>query len=283
MAEHQNWGVEALWQDLDQLLPGMSIEVLARCESTNSALVERVRGDKGQRFEPSPYGRRAHDLQPCLLVAEHQTQGRGRMGRSWHASPGASLTFSLSMPMVLSDWSGLSLAVGETLAEALEPSGADAPRLQLKWPNDLWLDERKLGGILIETVPAGEQRMVIVGIGLNISSPPGGSADVPFQTGYASLDELQPGISAPEALARIARPLVEALIAFGRHGFATHAARYARRDLLAGRPVTAGALEGVARGVNSQGELLLETAAGLQTVVGGEVSVRLAAPPGGGR
>lgn len=283
MSELVQWGVEALWQELEPLLPGLSIEVLARVDSTNSALLERVRSEGRHTGEPSPYGRRAHDQHACLLVAEHQTHGRGRMGRSWHSSAGASLTFSLALPMALADWSGLSLVAGAAIADALDPPGAQAPRLQLKWPNDIWLEGRKLGGILIETVPAGAQRMVIVGVGLNIgASQP--SSDAGLQTGYAGLDELSPGTSAPAVLARVAPPLVAALLAFPQQGFAAWQAAYARRDLLAGRQITAGATEGIARGTNAQGELLLETPQGLQTISGGEVSVRLSsgAPAGAG-
>lgn len=279
---HLQWHVEALWQQLTPLLPGISIEVLARCESTNTVLLERVRSGaaSGEPVMPQPYGRRAHDMQPCLLVAEHQSQGRGRMGRAWVSSAGSSLTFSLGMAVDMADWSGLSLAVGCAIADALEPApAAGAPRLQLKWPNDLWLDGRKLGGILIETVPAGRQRMVVVGVGLNISELGAALENqaAQFSTGFAALNELIPGITAPAALARIAPALAHALTAFARGGFATWEQRFAERDLTLGQPVTAGNLEGIARGVNAQGELLVETAAGLQPVTGGEVSVRLAA------
>lgn len=278
---HQHWGVEALWQDLEPVLPGLSIEVLARVDSTNTALLERVRSDArhpGERGgEHGTYGRRAHDMNPCLLVAEHQTHGRGRMGRSWHAQPGASLTFSLAVPMDLADWSGLSLAVGCAIAEGLEPQPATPPRLQLKWPNDIWLDGRKLGGILIETVPAGSQRMAIIGIGLNVTrqdlTPQ--ALEGQFSTGFASLDEFEPGLDAPAVLARVARPLVLALKRFAETGFAPWQAAYARRDLLRGHEVVAGNLEGLAQGVSAQGELLVRTADGLQPVSGGEVSVRL--------
>ncbi len=279
MAEHQQWGVEALWQDLEPLLPGMSLEVLARTESTNSALLERVRSDSKQHaFEPSPYGRRAHDMQPCLLVAEHQTHGRGRMGRSWHSAPGSSLTFSLALPLSLTDWSGLSLAVGCAIADALEPPGTAAPRLQLKWPNDIWLDGRKLGGVLIETVSAGGQRIVVVGVGLNVGLPTQASelTAAQFMTGFASLGELQAGATPPAVLAQVARPLIQALQGFANGGFAPWQAAYARRDLLRGRQVTAGSMEGQSQGISAQGELLLQTASGLQSISGGEVSVRLA-------
>ncbi|WP_067069154.1 biotin--[acetyl-CoA-carboxylase] ligase [Roseateles chitosanitabidus] len=287
MQEHQNWGAEALWQDLEPLLPGLSIEVLARVESTNATLVERVRRDgaaaagasgapagREPRDGQRPYGRRQHDLHPCLLIAEHQTHGRGRQGRSWHSTAGASLTFSLSLPMNVPDWSGLSLVVGAAIAEALDPEGK---RLKLKWPNDLWLDERKLGGILIETVPAGASRMAVVGVGVNVSDR-AKVADSQLNTGFACLQELLPEVTPPQALARLAPALIRALADFPREGFGAWRERFSARDLLAGQPVTAGPLEGVAAGVNERGELQIDTPAGRQTVSGGEVSVRLAVP-----
>ena len=296
------WGAEALWQQLEPLLPGLSVEVVRRAASTNSALLERARAvhdapsDSGdvrvrRSVESGAFGRRAIDLQPCLLVAEHQSGGRGRQGRLWQSAPGASLTFSLGLPLALSDWSGLSLAVGVALCEALDPAAPEAPgpHLGLKWPNDLWLmrtpaddardarEGRKLGGILIETVAAGSQRLVVVGIGLNV---------LPFDadgvnTGFASLRELDPAASAPQALARLALPLVRALKEFERDGFAAFAGRYAARDLLYGLPVRttlAEVPEGIARGVSAQGALLVQSAAGIASVSSGEVSVRLAPP-----
>ncbi|MDM4766894.1 biotin--[acetyl-CoA-carboxylase] ligase [Pelomonas sp. SE-A7] len=273
---HLNWGAEALWQELEPLLPGLSIEVLARCGSTNTELLERLRhsqeeqGNRGQ-------ARRSHDLQPCLLVAEHQTQGRGRMGRNWVASPGASLTFSVAIPMALEASAGLSLAVGTVLADALESPREGALHLGLKWPNDLWLDGRKLGGILIETVPAGASRMVIVGVGLNVLAEGKPAEGHGFATGYASLDELYPGVDAPRALALVARPLIALLAGYATQGLVPWLAAYQRRDLLRGQLITAGTLEGLGAGVNAQGELLLQTGSGAPTVVsGGEVTVRFA-------
>ncbi|MDP2006618.1 MAG: biotin--[acetyl-CoA-carboxylase] ligase [Rubrivivax sp.] len=302
---HLNWGAEALWLQLQPLLPGLSVEVLARAESTNTVLLERARLLGGARDAPisrpgeldtaavggpTPLGRRGADVQPCLLVAEQQTRGRGRLGRDWVSSVGASLTFSLALPLAPADWSGLSLAVGLALAEALEPlppsslvdtAAAPAPRLQLKWPNDLWLADvpaspgrgRKLGGILIETVSVGHRRMCVVGVGLNVLP----QAVPDFPQGYASLQELQPGLSAPEVLARVAEPLVRALLDFERHGFAPLVAAYARRDLLRGQAVTttlAEAPAGVADGVDERGALRV-LSGGVHLVVSGEVSVRL--------
>ena len=102
---------------------------------------------------------RAGQLDPILLVAERQTAGRGRLGRTWVSAassgqePIASLTFSLGIALEPQDWSGLSLAVGLSLAQSLHPA------LQLKWPNDVWWKDRKLAGILIETASVGEHAL----------------------------------------------------------------------------------------------------------------------------
>lgn len=297
---HLQWGSEQLWQQLEPLLPGLSVEVVARCDSTNTQLLERARRSGGRRDTPitgpgefdrlapppaagepaMPYGRRADDTQPTLLVAEHQARGRGRMGRLWQSQPGASLTFSLGLPMRPSDWSGLSLAVGVALAEALDEAGNASTRIGLKWPNDLWLVEgpgkgRKLGGVLIETVAVGQRRMVVIGVGLNVRPQP--TRDL--SSGYASLNEIWPDASAPGALHRVAGPLVQALRDFEQGGFAPFVERYARRDLLAGQKVVTTAAElpeGVANGVAPDGSLRLQTAAGEQLLSSGEVSVRLA-------
>jgi len=290
-----HWGAEALWEQLAPLLPGLSVEVVHRTTSTNTTLLERARATPDTRaegadvqvrrsVESGAFGRRAVDLQPCLLVAEHQSAGRGRQGRPWQSAQGASLTFSLGLPLAAADWSGLSLAVGVALCEALAPVDLAGPQIGLKWPNDLWLMDgpvdsaangRKLGGILIETVSAGAQRLVIIGIGLNV---------LPFdapeaRTGFASLHELDAGATAPAVLARIALPLVQALQQFEREGFAAFAERFAARDLLRGRTVRTTlpeVPEGIARGVSKQGALLVQSAAGIASVASGEVSVRLA-------
>ncbi len=299
---HLHWGAEALWQRLEPLLPGLSVEVVVQADSTNTRLLERARRASGQRDAritrpgdldplhaepPTPLGRRAHDVQPCLLVAEHQTDGRGRLGRTWHASAGASLSFSLALTLSPRDWSGLSLAVGLALADALEPGTPAPPRIGLKWPNDLWLLDapgsgshrgRKFGGILIETINVGDQRMCVVGVGLNVAPQP----DEGPSAGSACLQELVPGITAPAALARVAEPLVKGLLTFQDQGFAPLLPRFAQRDVLAGHAVDTtapGVPGGVAEGVNDQGGLRVRADGVLHTLLSGEVSVRL--QPGG--
>lgn len=296
-----HWGAEALWESLLPILPGISVEVLARVESTNTRLIERARAVSGDPDSAvtrpgeldavasparTPHGRRSGDVQPCLLVAEQQTRGRGRLGRGWVSHVGASLTFSMSLPLAPVQWGGLSLAVGLALADALDPLADGAPaRIGLKWPNDLWLLDatrqpaagRKLGGILIETISVGAQRMCVVGIGLNVAPQP--TAHEGLSHGYACLQEIDPICSAPRALQRVALPLVRALQRFEAEGFAPLAAAYGRRDLLCGHAVQisgAEPLQGTAVGVDEQGALLLQRGDVVDRVVSGEVSVRLA-------
>lgn len=312
---HLHWGAEALWRQLDPLLPGMSVEVVAQADSTNTRLLDRARLHGGQRDAPvsrpgdleggqagagrgTPLGRRTADVQPCLLVAEHQTRGRGRLGRDWISSPGASLTFSLSLVLHPADWSGLSLAVGLALAETLDPLPAGGePRVVLKWPNDLWLRDpgqgagrgRKLGGVLIETVSVGQHRMCVVGVGLNVlpqalGDSSGQAAPAPLTHGYASLSEIHPALDAPAALACIAAPLVQALLRFQADGFAPLAPAYARRDVLLGQRISTTqpeVPEGIADGVDERGALRLRCGA-LHQLVSGEVSVRLQPAPEAG-
>ena len=245
-----HWGAEAIWEQIWPLLPGFTVEVLPEIDSSNSELMRRAR--QGQ-------------TDPTLLVAESQTAGRGRMGRVWQSQPGDSLTFSLGLPFAPHDWSGLSLAVGLSLAESLHPD------IQLKWPNDLWWRERKLGGILIEAASMGERSQVVIGVGINIRPR---TADG-LNTAPAALTEAWPEASAPAALARLVLPLVQMLQRFEREGFAPLQKRFETRDVLRGREVTTNdGLQGLCLGVSASGALRLANAQGERDIQSSEVSVR---------
>jgi BirA family biotin operon repressor/biotin-[acetyl-CoA-carboxylase] ligase len=275
------WPSEAIWEAVVAELPDFTVEVLPSIDSSNSELMRRARAGR---------------TEPVLLVAETQTAGRGRLGRDWHsgtpadvmssagppqaakapsggsaahkvASVGAlpSLTFSLGLPLHMRDWSGLSLAVGVSVAGSLHPD------VQLKWPNDLWWQDRKLGGILIETASLGEVRYAVIGVGLNIAPREAAGLSTP----PAWLGELLPGVDGPQALLRLAPPLVQAVRRFEARGFAPFQAAFLARDALAGRGVTlSDGTAGVAQGVNDRGALLVHTAAGVQEVGSADVSVR---------
>lgn len=261
--------VEAL-----SLARGVAVERVAATGSTNDDLLARIRDAAASK---------ALAFAPCLLVAERQHAGRGRHGRAWHGSAGRSLALSLAWPSTRADLSGLSLAVGTAIADALDPPGP-APRIGLKWPNDLWLLDRALGdphmagrklaGILIETAPLGNSRVAVIGVGINV----GAQAVADAASGVASIDEIEPEATAETTLARVAPALVDALHAFDAHGFAAFASRFAARDLLRGRAVAAvdGALAGVAAGMSPEGALLVDTGNGIVAVTSGEWRVRLA-------
>jgi len=250
------WPAEAIWEAVAPGLPGFTVEVLPEIDSSNSELMRRARNGQAE---------------PVLLVAERQTAGRGRLGRAWQSAAGDSLTFSLGLRLAPADWSGLSLAVGTSVAESLHPA------IRLKWPNDLWLQDRKLGGILIETASFGEGaggRYAVIGIGINIAPRPATGLSTP----PAALRELLPEVDAPAALLRLAAPLVRDLQGFEQVGFRAFQPRFEARDALRDRPVTlSDGTAGTAHGVSEAGSLLVHTAAGLQAVSSSEVSVRPAA------
>ncbi|MBA4266361.1 MAG: biotin--[acetyl-CoA-carboxylase] ligase, partial [Comamonadaceae bacterium] len=260
---------EAIWEAVVPSTPGFTVEVLRSIDSTNSELMRRSRDGL---------------MEPMLLVAEEQTAGRGRLGRNWHSRAGQSLTFSLALPMAPQNWSGLSLAVGVSMANSLHPE------VRLKWPNDLWLHERKLGGILVETASSGgmpavsapQPRLVVVGVGINIARPlsssvtppPGGPSGTPAME-PAGLAEVLVGMDAGEVLERVIPPLVNDLQAFAVSGFAAFGERFAQRDALHNRTVRlSDGTEGTACGVDSDGALMVLTADGMQHVNSAEVSVR---------
>lgn len=269
-------------------MPNLSVEVLPEIGSTNTELMAR-----GRRGETSP----------TLLAVCRQTAGRGRQGRQWQASLGDSLTFSLGLPLALEEIPGggsaLSLAVGLAVAQAIEtglralPSQVNTPPIGLKWPNDLWLKSRKLGGILIEASPAPGlaegQRWVVIGIGLNVRpgpSPMAGSAAL-LPASVPSDDDL-PRITPGTLWTWIAPALVGDVLAYARQGFSPLQAAYSQRDVLAGQTVglwatpgqgpqdgAAPSDTGLAQGVSETGALLVHTDKGLRSWTTGEVSVRL--------
>lgn len=245
------WPAEAIWEAVAPALPGFTVEVLPELDSTNTELMRRARAGR---------------LEPVLLVAEAQTAGRGRLGRSWHSgAPGDVLTFSLGLPLRMADWSGLSLAVGVGVAQSLHPE------LQLKWPNDVWWQDRKLAGILIETTQVGEERYAVIGVGINIAPREAAGLTTP----PAWLQELAPEIDAPSALLPVAPALVQAVQRFEAQGWTPFLPAWTARDALAGRDVQlSDGSQGKARGVDAQGALLVHTSSGLKKISSAEVSVR---------
>jgi BirA family biotin operon repressor/biotin-[acetyl-CoA-carboxylase] ligase len=239
----------------------IAVEVVAETGSTNADLLARA----------------PHLNAPLLLIAENQTAGRGRAGRSWLSAPGSSLTFSLAwrFERAPQHLAGLPLAVGVALAETLGRLGV---RVQLKWPNDVLKDGDKLAGILIEAQGApGGATWAVIGVGLNLAMP----EQLEQQIGRAAA--AVPWLAQMERnalMAALLDGLAAVLDEFAATGFAPFAARWNLLHAWQGALVTIvdrGTVlqEGVAAGVDDGGRLLLDGALGRSAVVAGDVSLRI--------
>ena len=236
-------------------------QVLAECDSSNAWLARRA------NYLPDG----------ALLVALRQTAGRGRMGRSWFSAENDSLTFSFFWrPPPATQLSGLSLAVGVALVDALESLGAR--ELVLKWPNDVLWQDKKIAGILVEAPAVGK---VIIGIGINLRSPKAASSNFPEEIKEKSiaLDNLiSPASYPPEkVLAVILANLRLALKNFTQLGLVVEnwQKKCTHLDQRVSIIQQDGSLQnGICRGINSNGALLLETAQGIQHILSGDVSLR---------
>lgn len=235
-------------------------DLLDVCNSTNAVLLARAE-------EGAPSG--------AVVIARHQTAGRGRHGRDWISAPGDSLVFSLLWRFApRTSPTGLSLAVGLAVANALAKVGAgNTAPVQLKWPNDLLVGGRKLGGILVELVP-GAPHAAVIGIGLNLRLP--ATLPAELQERSAALH----GIADPNPLlAAILIELLAVLEIFATHGFAALRAGWTTRHAYENTPVRllsdfAPPRDGLCRGVDDSGALLLETDDGIERILSGEVSLR---------
>ncbi len=217
-----------------------------------------------------------------VVVAERQTRGRGRFGRRWVSGAGGDLAFSVVLRPGPDGLRAVNMAATMAVQEtAAEVAGRPAA---IKWPNDVVMSSRKLSGILVETLAsrAGGLDFAIVGIGLNVNLRPAAHPEI---GGIATSLAAQAGwaLDRTDVLARVLRRM-DALYARVRAG-EDLVATWAPRIETVGREVTVRwrdrSVSGRALGVDGEGNLLVETAAGLETVVAGEVT--LAACPAGGR
>ncbi|HEY6896668.1 MAG TPA: biotin--[acetyl-CoA-carboxylase] ligase [Rhodocyclaceae bacterium] len=236
------------------------VDAVAECESTNTLLLDRA--ETG-----APSG--------LVILADSQSAGRGRRGRSWYGAPGDSLTFSLlwRFPPASTAPAALSLAVGVGLARALRHLGcAD---LRLKWPNDLLIGTRKLGGVLVE-LQSGNVRGAVIGIGLNLRRP----ADMPAEVVAlaTSLHEAGVNPSREVVLATCLADLAAVFDTYAESGFAAlreeWMAAHAHQGQLVNISGSGAELSGRCMGVDADGALLLQTAGGLERVLAGDVSLR---------
>ena len=259
--------LETLGADLD-------VEVLETAPSTNAAAAERARAGAAEGL---------------VVVAEHQTAGRGRLDRSWESPARSALTFSLVLRPTLpaADWPWLPLLTGHTIAKALRAAGyADAV---VKWPNDVLLGADKVAGILVERIETPSGPAAVVGVGLNVTLT---REELPVPTATSLLLARGAAADRTALLVDVLRSLREAYDVWqagGPDATAHLRSSYAAACDTVGREVrvdlpTGDVLTGRATGIDAAGRLLVQGPAG-ETVVGaGDVvhvrSVGSGAAPG---
>lgn len=236
--------------------------------------------------------RRRAPEQPRVLAAWEQSAGRGRHGRSWQAAPGSAVLLSVAVP-----WpdarveSAVTLACGVAVVEVLRAQGVEAG---LKWPNDVLLQGRKLAGLLTEmALDSMQRRTLVVGLGLNLRLSQHVSSEIAIAAALSEVLNLDADSNAAwcEWNVRLAAALLRAIDAVQREGFAPFVPRFEALFLWRDQPVmvldphqtdAAPSLSGIARGIDAQGRLLIDTADARVAVSSGEISLRrvtVQAPP----
>lgn len=243
---------------------GISPVVLTRVDSTNLWMREHISTAKLDYI--------------AAAVSDFQFAGQGRRGRQWLSFPGRQITTSIGFvsPLGPISWAGVAIVVGLSLATTLRHYGWP---IQLKWPNDLWLNGAKLGGILVEmdVMAEGPSRLII---GFGVNEQVCASEKIAVGRELAALQDLNIGYERHALAAALMAGVIHALKGFEQSGFEPWLARWQELDALANKSVVfdlnGHQHEGVARGINTQGALLIDTAEGLIACHSGEVSVGIA-------
>ena len=251
---------------INQLRPAGSADILVQhiTDSTNSQLMQKVQD--GLVTEPG-----------YTIVAEAQTAGRGRRGRNWYSPFAASLYFSMywRLEQGIQAAMGLSLVVSIAIARLLKQQyQVDA---KVKWPNDVYVDDRKLCGILVEL--AGQAHAgcdVIIGIGINVRLPQQALNNIDQQYTDLALaaDKV---VDRNQLVALLQQQLMTLLTEFTQRGFAGFAEEFDLYNQYRNKTVKLIGKEeitGICIGVDKQGALLVKTGPGVQTYFGGEFSLR---------
>ena len=241
-------------------------ELLFEVDSTNTRLLAAA---------PPPLG------QADVCLSELQRAGRGRRGRRWITPFGAGV--AMSVAWTFSDAArslpGLSLGVGVAVARAMTRTGALGVRL--KWPNDIWYQDHKIGGVLIELrAEAGGPAHVVIGVGVNVALPAAARREI--EAGGVRVSAVADACAAAPSRNEVAGAILDELLSmlgqFEREGFAAFWGAWTSLDALGGRParVLIGdtVISGTARGVDQEGALLLDTGDRVQRFVSGEAGLR---------
>ncbi|CAI2022852.1 Bifunctional protein BirA [Serratia quinivorans] len=239
------------------------VTVLPVVDSTNQYLLDRIT-----------------ELQSGdACIAEYQQAGRGRRGRQWISPFGANLYLSMFWRLDQGPAAamGLSLVIGIVMAEVLKDLGAQDVRV--KWPNDLYLNDRKLAGILVElTGKTGDAAQLVIGAGINLAMRETNANTI--NQGWINLQEAGINIDRNELAATLLNELRQSLPQFETDGLAPFIARWRALDNFIDRPVKLLIGEqqifGIARGIDQQGALLLDQDGVIKPFIGGEISLRSA-------
>ena len=214
----------------------------------------------------------------AVILAEHQTGGRGRRGRQWHSPFARNIYLSMGWKFEnsLSELGCLSLVTALATARALSRAGLEGHRV--KWPNDLLLDGRKLCGCLVEVQGDSQGPChAVLGVGINVHMPATASTagiDQPWTDVHSQL----PACSRNTLAALLLEELLAGLDLFARQGFAPFTGPWEEMDGLRGQTIEVYSgdkvLKGTAIGINESGALLLDTGKETLTLYSGEVSLR---------
>ena len=241
---------------------GLRIEVEREIDSTNAALKRRALSE---------------DIHGVALFAETQTAGRGRLGRVWVSPPKSNIYLSLGWRTGLEplELAGLSLAAGCAIGEGLERNFG--LKMQLKWPNDLYLGGKKCGGVLIDLVQSSNQDWtIVVGVGLNVAMPNSGGNDIDQPWTDLGSHSAVP-LTRNEVGGQLLGALVPLLSSWQVGAFGQWRESWSRRDLMAGHQITVQqgnhSISGRAEGVDPSGALRVVTNEGLTVVQSGEASM----------
>ncbi len=254
----------------------LSEEAISRHIKDQAILVEPVIDSTNQYL----LDRIASLSSGAVCVAEYQSAGRGRRGRQWISPFGCNLYLSMYWKLDQGPAAavGLSLVVGIIIAETLNRLGTIG--VKVKWPNDLYLNDKKLAGILVElTGKTGDAAHIIIGIGINIGMDKNNLLNKDnINQNWASLNESNISVDRNYLAAQIIKSLKVALVQFEKEGLASFINRWHELDNYLNRPVKLligeKIISGVARGINDQGALLLQQENKITPFIGGEISLR---------
>lgn len=264
----------ALEQPLD-LLDGAAIRARLPTPAPLPEVVWSIDSTQAELLRRGPA-----QASPSVLLAERQTHGRGRRGRSWQSPLAAHLYLSLALrfELPLARLAGLSLVVGVSLAESLRALGY--AEVQLKWPNDLLVNGRKLGGVLVDVSgEVGGPLLAVIGIGINVHMPAAYAAQI--DQPWCDLEGMA-RIDRNVLAARLIGDLLTTLACFPRVGLDEVLMRWSALDALHGKRIRIddgrSPFEAQALGLAADGGLRVGTAQGERVLYAGEVSVRGALP-----